>query len=228
MKKFQEAEILQLDVLRVLHRMLGRKHPETMWHENTLAMILSKQRKYDEAEKIQRHVWHTYARALGEEQKPTLTAASNLATTLAYQLKFAEAAAIQRMVLRAQERLLGPEHPDTLLSAGNLGSSLVLVGACDEAEQLLHSVLASYKTLGRADRMDVVSRNLAKAQEMKAQLHPVGTRVRVRGLVSKPEYNGKTARVVALHTGTESIRYRVVLDDGKELLVKPECLERDV
>jgi hypothetical protein len=51
MKKFQEAEILQLDVLRVLDRMLGRKHPETMWHENTLAMILSKQGKYDEADR---------------------------------------------------------------------------------------------------------------------------------------------------------------------------------
>ena len=228
MKRFQEAEILQLDVLRVLHRMLGRKHPETMWHENTLGMILSKQGKYDEAGNIQAKLWRAYAAALGQEHKTTLTAASNLATTRAYQTKFAEAAEIQRLVLQAQARLLGPEHPDTLLSAGNLGSSLVLVGACDEAEQLLQSVLASYKKLGRADRMDVVSGTLAMAQEMKARLHPVGTRVRVRGLVSKPEYNGKTARVVALHTCTESIRYRVVLDDGKELLVKPECLERDV
>jgi hypothetical protein len=199
-----------------------------MWHENTLAMILSKQGKYDEAGKIQANLWRAYAAALGKEHKTTLTAASNLATTLAYQTKFAQAAEFQRLVLQAQTRLLGPEHPDTLLSAGNLGSSLVLVGACDEAEQLLQSVLASYKKLGRADRMDVVSGTLAMAQEMKARLHPVGTRVRVRGLVSKPEYNGKTARVVALHTGTESIRYRVVLDDGKELLVKPECLERDV
>ena len=91
MKKFQEAEILQLDVLRVLDRMLGRKHPETMWHENTLAMILSKQGKYDEAGKIQDLLWRAYAAALGKEHKTTLTAASNLATTLAYQTKFAQA-----------------------------------------------------------------------------------------------------------------------------------------
>jgi hypothetical protein len=54
MKKFQEAEILRLDVLRVLRRMLGRKHPETMRHENTLAVILSKQGKCDEGAMAQR------------------------------------------------------------------------------------------------------------------------------------------------------------------------------
>ena len=145
---------------------------------------------------------------------------------MAYQLKLADALSIQRMVLEAQGRLLGKEHPDTLLSAGNLGSSLVQVGAFDEAEQLLQSVLASYEKLRRADRMEVVSRTLALAQTTKAAMCQADDRVRVRGLVSKPEYNGKAARVVAFDT--ESCRYRVVLDDGKELLVKAACLERDV
>jgi hypothetical protein len=226
MKKFQEAEIMQLDVLRVLRCMLGPEHPDTMRQESTLAMILSKQGKYDEARKIQTSLWRRYAAALGAEHKTTLTEASNLATTMAYQLNVADAASIQRMVLEAQRRLLGPEHPNTLLSAGNLGSSLALLGACDEAEQLLQSVLASYKRLGLTEHMDLVSRTLAMAQARKAALFPADTRVRVRGLVSKPEYNGKAARVVAFDA--QSGRHRVVLDDGKELLVKAACLERDV
>ena len=226
MKKFQEAEIMQRDVVRVLRCMLGPEHPDTMWQENTLALILSKRGQYDEARKIQTSLWHAYAAALGAEHKKTLSVASNLATTMAYLRQFADAVRMQRMVLEAQGRLLGPEHPDTLQSAGNLGSSLVQVGACDEAEHLLQSVLASYEKLNRTDRNEVVSRTLAMAQAGKAALCPANTRVRVRGLVSKPEYNGKAARVVAFDTA--SGRYRVVLDDGKELLVKAACLEREV
>ena len=73
---------------------------------------------------------------------------------------------------------------------------------------------------------ELASHTLKVAQEMKARLFPTGTRVRVRGLVAKPEYNSKTARVVAFDA--RSSRYRVVLDDGKQLLVKAACLERDV
>ena len=202
-----------------------------MRHEHTLAMILSKQRRYSEAEDIQRRVWRTYADALGEEDTRTLNVASTLATTLAYQLKLADAATLQRLVLQAQQRLLGLEHPNTLLSAANLGSTLVHLGAWDEAEQLLQPVLESYEKLRPhiAQRnMELASHSLKVAQEMKARLFPTGTRVRVRGLVAKPEYNSKTARVVAFIAESTGSRYRVVLDDGKELLVKPECLERDV
>lgn len=228
-EKLSEAESLQLKLLLVVRRMLGPNHLETMRHEHTLAMILSKQRRYSEAEDIQRRVWRTYADALGEEDTRTLNVASTLATTLAYQLKLADAATLQRLVLQAQQRLLGLEHPNTLLSAANLGSTLLHLGAWDEAEQLLQPVLESYEKLRPhiAQRnMELASHTLKVAQEMKARLFPTGTRVRVRGLVAKPEYNSKTARVVAFDA--RSSRYRVVLDDGKQLLVKAACLERDV
>jgi hypothetical protein len=177
---------------------------------------------FDDAGHALRHHTMVYAPPL-PGREPFAPTRFNLAARM---LQFADAASIQRMVLEAQRRLLGPEHPNTLLSAGNLGSSLALLGACDEAEQLLQSVLASYKRLGLTEHMDLFSRTLAMAQARKAALFPADTRVHVRGLVSKPEYNGKAARVVAFDA--QSGRHRVVLDDGKELLVKAACLERDV
>jgi hypothetical protein len=46
----------------------------------------------------------------------------------------------------------------------------------------------------------------------------------VQRLVPKPEHNGKRACVLSVdaHTG----RYAVALDDGKELLLKAECVAR--
>jgi hypothetical protein len=48
--------------------------------------------------------------------------------------------------------------------------------------------------------------------------------VLVQELVSKPEHNGKLARVLSFDE--LSGRYLVGLDDGKRLLLKPECVAR--
>jgi uncharacterized protein YjhX (UPF0386 family) len=53
---------------------------------------------------------------------------------------------------------------------------------------------------------------------------PDGTRVVVQRLVAKPEHNGKRARVLSFDARTG--RYAVVLDDGKELSLKVECVAR--
>ena len=51
-----------------------------------------------------------------------------------------------------------------------------------------------------------------------------GARVLVQRLVTKPEHNGKRARVVSFDK--RGGRYTVALDDGKELSLKPECVAR--
>ena len=55
---------------------------------------------------------------------------------------------------------------------------------------------------------------------------PAGTRVPVlvQRLVAKPEHNGKRARVMSFDA--RSGRYRVALDDAKELSLKAECVAR--
>jgi hypothetical protein len=56
------------------------------------------------------------------------------------------------------------------------------------------------------------------------RLLPAGTRVLVQRLVAKPEYNGKRARVLSFDA--RKGRYRVALDEGQELSLKPECVAR--
>jgi hypothetical protein len=53
---------------------------------------------------------------------------------------------------------------------------------------------------------------------------PVGTRVLVQRLIAKPEHNGKHARVLSFDK--RGGRYTVALDDGKELSLKHECVDR--
>ncbi len=44
--------------------------------------------------------------------------------------------------------------------------------------------------------------------------------------IAKPEHNGKRARVVSFDARTGTGRYAVVLDDGKKLSLKAECVAR--
>jgi hypothetical protein len=152
---------------------------------------------------------------LGAEHPETLGSANNLASSLADQGKYTEAERIQREVLEVRKRVLGAEHPDTLTSANNLAQSLSNQGKYVEAEQMLHAALASLQrvlgpahpnTLGAARSLEHVRARIratpptnaaAPATAGTACPLPTGTRVLVQRLVTKPEHNGKRARVVS-------------------------------
>ena len=51
-----------------------------------------------------------------------------------------------------------------------------------------------------------------------------GDHVRISGLISRPELNGQQG--VVLLFDHQKARYGVRLADGKEMLLKPECLTR--
>ena len=51
---------------------------------------------------------------------------------------------------------------------------------------------------------------------------PAGAHVRISGLVSRPELNGQQGIVLLFDHKKD--RYGVQLADGKDMLLKPECL----
>ena len=63
--------------------------------------------------------------------------------------------------------------------------------------------------------------NLQKQQTASMDL-PAGAHVCISGLISRPELNGQQG--VVLHFNHKKARYSVRLADGKEMLLKPECL----
>jgi hypothetical protein len=240
--KYADAERIHREVHGVQKRVLGAEHPHTLASASNLAMSLTKQGKYADAERMQREVLGVAKRVLGAEHPHTLTSANNLAGSLAGQGKYVEAERMQREVLGVQKRVLGAEHPSTLRSANNLAWYLSDQGKCVEAERIMRATLVSLqRVLGPAhpDTLETSS-NLEKlwaairatppttaaapAAAVTAHPLPAGTRVLVQRLVSKPEHNGKRARVVSFDTRTG--RYAVSLDDGKELSLKAECVAR--
>jgi tetratricopeptide (TPR) repeat protein len=244
--KFADAERINREVLGAYRRILGNEHPTTLTSAINLALSLSGQGKHCEAEPIHRDVLGATRRVFGEEHLETQTAASSLALSLSEQGKYADAERIYREVLAIRRRVLGENHPETMKSAYNLALSLSFQGKNAEAEDRFQAALEAYRrvlgsahpdTLQCAYELEYVrSQMRAKppaktggnvgATTARAAPHrlPAGTRVLVQRLVAKPEHNGRRARVLSFDGRTG--RYAVVLDDGKELSLKPECVAR--
>jgi tetratricopeptide (TPR) repeat protein len=238
--KHAEAEAILREMLRVHKRVCGAEHHDTLHNEilAQLACSLSGQCKHAEAEAIRREVLGVQKRVLGAEHPSTLTSANNLASTLCNQGKNAEAESMLHATLASCQRLLGPAHPITLGTAASLeivrssiantrAISLNSQGRFDEAEQLLRATLAScQQVLGPTHYATLsITGNLARAREfITLGVHRnAGFRVIVQRHITKPELNGKLARVVSFDA--RSRRYTVVLDDGNEVSLKAECVD---
>ena len=101
--------------------------------------------------------------------------------------------------LEVQRRVLGPAHPNTLNTA---------------------SCLDTVRSHMRAAQPAAAAVSAASGRRPL----PPGTRVLRQRLVAKPEHNGKRARVLSFDACRG--RYCVALDDGRELLLKDECVAR--
>jgi tetratricopeptide (TPR) repeat protein len=244
--KYAEAERIYREALSVYRRVLGDEHLATLNTAACLAQSLWQQAKHAHAERIQREVLGVYKRVLGEEHHLTLNSAHNLAVSLAGQRKYGQAEQIEREVLGGRRRVLGEEHPETLSSVHNLAQFLSFQGQHAAAEELLQATLDALRrvlgsahpdTVNTAHGLEYVRSQMrakpptrtggnAGAPTARAAPHclPAGTRVLVQRLVAKPEYNGMRARVLSFDESKG--RYRVVLDDGKELSLKAECVAR--
>jgi hypothetical protein len=203
----------------------------------SLAAALSGQGKDAEAEPVQRELHALRTRLLGAEHADTLMGASQLTSTLSNLGKHAEAEQIIREVLAAERRVLGAEHPDTLTSESNLAVSLLHQGKHAAAEALLHDLAPlqsrvlgadhpnTRNTVAGLDYLRSLRPSSARPSEANGKsILPAGTRVLVQRLVAKPELNGMRATVLSFDK--RAGRYKVALDDGKELSLKAECVTR--
>jgi hypothetical protein len=179
---------------------------------------------------------------LGAEHPDTLTSASHLTSTLSNLGKHVEAERIIRQVLAAERRALGAEHPDTLTSQSNLAVCLMHQGNYAEVEDLLQDLAPLQSRVLGADHPNTrntvagleyirsLRQSSARPSEVRTSksdhggVLPAGTRVLVQRLVAKPEHNGKRARVLSFDK--RGGRYKVALDGGQELSLKPECVDR--
>ncbi|KAI9867923.1 MAG: hypothetical protein M1813_007745 [Trichoglossum hirsutum] len=118
--RFEQAEALQVQVLELRSRVLGKEHPDTLVSMENLASTYSGQRRFERAEALQVQVVELCSRALGKEHPRTLTSMSNLALTYLCQGQLEQLDALQVQLMELCSRLLGKEHRNPLASMGNL------------------------------------------------------------------------------------------------------------
>jgi hypothetical protein len=69
-KKYDEAERMHREVVKVTKRALGKEHPYTLTSMNNLILVLSDQGKYDEAKQMNREVVEVTESVMGTGSSP--------------------------------------------------------------------------------------------------------------------------------------------------------------
>ncbi|RYP35223.1 hypothetical protein DL767_003889 [Monosporascus sp. MG133] len=116
----KKAESLDVQVMEISIRILGKEHPHTLTYIGNLAATYRDQGRLKEAESLDVQVVEISIRILGKEHPDTLASMSCLASTYRRQGRLKEAESLDVQVMEMSIRILGKEHPDTLTNIGNL------------------------------------------------------------------------------------------------------------
>ena len=121
-----------------------------------------------------------------------------MAVLYAQQRKFAAALPLAKAALQIRVSRLGAEHPHTV-----------------QAQQLVDHVQQDLRFAHAGP---------AQSAPQEQQHIQIGSRIRVQGLItgSAPQHNGCRGAVVSFDNTKQ--RYGVLLDSGKELLLRPACV----
>ncbi|CAI7669244.1 unnamed protein product [Penicillium crustosum] len=155
--RWEEAEQLELQVMKSRKTKLGEDHPDTLVSISNLASTYSSQGRWEEAEQLKLQVMKSRKTTLGEDHPDTLTSISNLASTYSSQGRWEEAEQLKLQVMKSRKTKLGEDHPDTLTSISNLASTYSSQGRWEEAEQLKLQVMKSRKMKLGEDHPDTLT-----------------------------------------------------------------------
>ena len=162
---WNEAENLQMSVMKARKAKLGLDHRQTLTSMSNLAYIYEDQGRWDEVEKIHMQVMETSREKLGDEDQFTLGSMIDLANAYRELEKTGEAERLEAKVMEIRTAKLGPDHPSTLRSMENLAVTYMRQDKHIEAEQLLlHVVEVKNNILGSSHYDTLFARsNLAAA-----------------------------------------------------------------
>jgi tetratricopeptide (TPR) repeat protein len=139
--KYEQAEEMHQQALRLSETVLGKEHPSTLTSMNNLALVLSHQGKYKQSEEMHQQALKLSEIVLGKEHPSTLTSMNNLASVLSHQGKYEQSEEIYQQALKLREIVLGKEHPSTLTSMNNLALVLSDQGKYKQSEEMHQQAL---------------------------------------------------------------------------------------
>jgi tetratricopeptide (TPR) repeat protein len=94
--KYKESEKIYRQALELQTKVLGNKHPDTLWSMRGVACALLSQGKYEQAEMIYRQTLELRTRVLGAEHSDTINIVNDLAFSLGRQGKLKQAERMHR------------------------------------------------------------------------------------------------------------------------------------
>ncbi|KAL2271500.1 hypothetical protein VTJ83DRAFT_871 [Remersonia thermophila] len=164
LRRFNEAEELLRQVLKIRQEKLGPDHHATLESMNDLANMYRKQNQLNEAEELQKQVLKSRQERLEPDHPYKLMSMKDLALTYIDQRRLKKAEDLLQQVVQISKEKLGAEHPETLLSLNSLAATYWMQNRLNEAEGLQKQVLKIYQETLGPDHPDTLMtmRNLAR------------------------------------------------------------------
>jgi tetratricopeptide (TPR) repeat protein len=122
MGKGVEAEEMSIQAMKVLEKILGRKHNDTLSSIAMVGLAYKLRGRWDAAEELEVQVMETRKKKLGADHPDTLTSMNNLAFTWKGSGKETEAVRLIEECVQSQQRVLGVDHPNTLSASRALAT----------------------------------------------------------------------------------------------------------
>ena len=147
--KFDEAEPLYREAVKVSRETVGDRHPDTLVYINNLGALLYAKGNLAAAEPLIREALEVQRETVGDRHPDTLGSINNLGTLLKAKGDLDAAEPLYREALEVLRETLGNQHPSTLTSINNLGLLLEAKGDLAAAEPLCREALEGLReTLG--------------------------------------------------------------------------------
>ena len=152
--RFREARDLDMAVLKLQQKKLGRDHPHALMTAGSLAADHRALGDFQEALDSDKQTYASFKEQFGDDHPRTLTAAFNLAISYRLNGDYTEALHLDQDTLERRRVVLTADHPYTLGTAANLALELRAAGRFRESAELLRPTLAKYREVLGEDMIE--------------------------------------------------------------------------
>ena len=144
-KRWDEAEELAIEGLKICNEVLGAEHPETLRNMALLVSIYLGQGYLEEAGELGLQILEMRKNVLGVEHFDTLESMGKLAMVYSKQRHYKKAEELELQALEIRTKMLGVEHPRTLINMHILAVTYFCQGRKDDAINLMTKVVRGFQ-----------------------------------------------------------------------------------
>lgn len=120
---WEDAEVLEVEVVKTRQVSLGMDHPDTISAMASLAVSYRMQGQYTDAAELQSKVLRATQDLRGPESLDTVSAMTNLASSYLALNRLQEAEKLQKLIMDIRQKILAKDHPDTKRAIANLATT---------------------------------------------------------------------------------------------------------